>query len=61
MTGIGSIVTKNVKSYALVYGNPARQKGWIDEEGNKLSKQEDFWISNKGELYKETETGLLKI
>ncbi len=61
MTGIGSVVTKNVKSYALVYGNPAKQRGWIDEEGNKLSKQEDFWISNKGELYKETETGLLKI
>lgn len=60
MTGIGSVVTKNVKSYALVYGNPARQKGWIDEEGNKLSKDGDFWISVKGELYKETETGLIK-
>jgi acetyltransferase-like isoleucine patch superfamily enzyme len=61
MTGIGSVVTKNVKSYALVYGNPARQKGWIDEEGNKLSKYKEFWISSNGEFYKEIETGLIKI
>jgi len=61
MTGIGSVVTKNVKNYALVYGNPAKQKGWIDEEGNKLSKHEEFWISTKGELYKESDTGLIKI
>jgi acetyltransferase-like isoleucine patch superfamily enzyme len=61
MTGIGSVVTKNVKSYALVYGNPATQKGWIDEEGNKLLKQDGHWISNNGNLYKEIETGLIKI
>ena len=60
MTGIGSVVTKNVKSHALVYGNPAKQHGWIDEEGNKLIKKEDYWVSLKGESYKETENGLIK-
>lgn len=61
MTGIGSVVTKNIKSYALVYGNPARQMGWIDEEGNKLvKKQEKTWISNKGAIYKETKNGLVR-
>lgn len=36
MTGIGSVVTKNVPNFALVYGNPARVRGWIDERGDKL-------------------------
>jgi acetyltransferase-like isoleucine patch superfamily enzyme len=62
MTGIGSVVTKNVKRHALVYGNPAKQHGWIDEEGNKLIKKENAcWVSNKGETYKETANGLIKI
>ncbi len=61
MTGIGSVVTKNVRSHALVYGNPAKQHAWIDEEGNKLIKKENNWVSEKGEIYKETETGLIKI
>jgi UDP-2-acetamido-3-amino-2,3-dideoxy-glucuronate N-acetyltransferase len=35
--GAGSVVTKNVPSYALVFGNPARQTGWMSEYGHKLS------------------------
>ncbi|MCW3083757.1 MAG: hypothetical protein JWP12_1123 [Bacteroidetes bacterium] len=62
MTGIGSVVTRNVKSHALVYGNPAKQHAWIDEEGNKLTKaEEQVWISVKGERYKETANGLIKL
>ncbi|HET6245705.1 MAG: N-acetyltransferase [Bacteroidetes bacterium] len=34
--GAGSVVTKNVPSYALVIGNPARQAGWMSEYGHKL-------------------------
>jgi UDP-2-acetamido-3-amino-2,3-dideoxy-glucuronate N-acetyltransferase len=26
--GAGSVVTKDVPPYALVYGNPAKQRGW---------------------------------
>ena len=36
MVGAGSVVTKNVKPYALVYGNPAQQKGWISKNGYPL-------------------------
>ncbi len=36
MIGAGSVVTKSVKPYALVYGNPAKQIGWVGEFGNKL-------------------------
>lgn len=34
--GAGAVVTKEVKPYALVIGNPARQTGWISEYGHKL-------------------------
>ena len=32
----GSVVTKNVPDYALVMGNPARQKGWMSRHGHRL-------------------------
>jgi UDP-2-acetamido-3-amino-2,3-dideoxy-glucuronate N-acetyltransferase len=36
MIGAGSVITKEVPAYALVYGNPARQRGWVSEYGHKL-------------------------
>jgi UDP-2-acetamido-3-amino-2,3-dideoxy-glucuronate N-acetyltransferase len=35
--GAGAVVTRDVKPYALVVGNPARQSGWMSEYGHKLS------------------------
>ena len=37
MIGAGAVITKTVAAYALVYGNPARQKGWVSEYGHKLN------------------------
>lgn len=34
--GAAAVVTKPVPAYALVVGNPARQKGWISEYGHRL-------------------------
>jgi UDP-2-acetamido-3-amino-2,3-dideoxy-glucuronate N-acetyltransferase len=34
--GAGAVVTKAVKPFALVMGNPARQTGWVSEYGHKL-------------------------
>lgn len=34
--GAGAVVTKNVKPYALVVGNPARQIGWMCACGHRL-------------------------
>jgi len=34
--GAGSLVNKNVKPYALMVGNPAKQIGWMSEYGERL-------------------------
>lgn len=36
LVGAGAVVTKNVKDYALVVGNPARQVGWVGKAGKQL-------------------------
>lgn len=38
--GAGAVVTKNVPDYALIYGNPAKHKGWMSEYGHKLNFKE---------------------
>jgi UDP-2-acetamido-3-amino-2,3-dideoxy-glucuronate N-acetyltransferase len=40
LVGAGAVITKPVKPYALVVGNPARQTGWVSEHGNKLQFDE---------------------
>ncbi|WP_271782585.1 acyltransferase [Aquimarina algiphila] len=34
--GAGAVVTKSLKPYALVVGNPAKQIGWMSEYGHRL-------------------------
>ncbi len=36
LIGAGSVVTKPVKPYALVVGNPSKQIGWISAYGHRL-------------------------
>ena len=39
--GAGAVVTKDVKPYALVVGNPSKQIGWISEFGHRLGFDND--------------------
>lgn len=46
--GAGAVITKNVKPYSLMTGNPARQTAWVCKCGNKLSFNIDhFAYCNK--------------
>lgn len=39
--GAGAVITKEVKPYALMVGNPARQMGWMSEYGHRLQFNEE--------------------
>ena len=36
LIGAGAVVTKEIKPYALVVGNPSKQIGWVSEYGHRL-------------------------
>lgn len=59
MVGGGSVVSKDIESYALVVGNPAKQVAWLCVCGEKVSlqkelcddcktKNSDFYFEGKG-------------
>jgi UDP-2-acetamido-3-amino-2,3-dideoxy-glucuronate N-acetyltransferase len=37
LVGAGAVVTRDLKAYSLVVGNPAQQIGWVSEYGLKLN------------------------
>jgi acetyltransferase-like isoleucine patch superfamily enzyme len=39
LVGAGSVVTKNIPSYTVWYGNPARQKGYVTKDGTIINMQ----------------------
>jgi UDP-2-acetamido-3-amino-2,3-dideoxy-glucuronate N-acetyltransferase len=40
LIGAGAVITKAVKPYALIVGNPGRQIGWVSEYGHRLQFDE---------------------
>lgn len=61
--GAGAVVTKDVKPYALVVGNPARQTGWMSEYGHKLDFDEGGFAvcPESGEKYRLENGNVFKI
>lgn len=51
--GAGAVVTKPVPAYALMVGNPARQKGWMSEFGVRLDFDAEgkATCSESGQIY----------
>lgn len=47
LIGAGTVVTKPVKPYALVVGNPSKQIGWVSEYGHRLSFDENGFATCK--------------
>jgi UDP-2-acetamido-3-amino-2,3-dideoxy-glucuronate N-acetyltransferase len=50
------VVTKDVPDYALVYGNPARQHGWVCACGVKLNQE--LTCPECGKKYRQAEKGI---
>lgn len=51
LIGAGSVVTREVPPYAVVYGNPAKLRGWACECGLKLTFQESTALCSCGRAY----------
>tara|TARA_B110000438_G_scaffold260695_1_gene270901 strand:- start:2633 stop:3202 length:570 start_codon:yes stop_codon:yes gene_type:complete len=50
MIGAGSVVTKDVKDFSLVYGNPAKFIGWVNKKGDRLKFKENLSICGEFRL-----------
>ncbi|MGC4065961.1 MAG: DapH/DapD/GlmU-related protein [Polyangiaceae bacterium] len=58
----GAVVTEAVRGHALVAGVPARQIGWVSEDGNRLSDGDEsncFVCVKSGRYYRLTDEGLI--
>lgn len=59
--GAGAVVTKSIPSYALVMGNPARQTGWMSENGHKLHFDQDgIAVCPESQVKYQLENGKVK-
>lgn len=63
MIGAGAVITKKVPPYALFYGNPAKQEGWVSEYGHKLLFDSDGIATchESGEKYTLGNEGVKKL
>jgi len=61
--GAGAVVTKDVKPFALMIGNPARQTGWMSEYGHKLKFDDKGFAvcPESGEKYRIEDGNVLKV
>ena len=61
--GAGTVVTKEVKAYALVVGNPSKQIGWMSEFGHRLNfDSEGFALCKEsGDKYLLKDDNVVKV
>jgi UDP-2-acetamido-3-amino-2,3-dideoxy-glucuronate N-acetyltransferase len=63
LIGAGAVITRNVRPYALVVGNPGRQTGWVSEYGHKLVFDNDGLATcpESGQKYRLSEEKVTRI
>jgi UDP-2-acetamido-3-amino-2,3-dideoxy-glucuronate N-acetyltransferase len=63
LVGAGTVVARDVPDYALVLGNPARQKGWMSRMGHRMGTPDAGGIMTcpeSGHRYREVAPGELR-
>lgn len=61
MIGAGAVVTKDVKDYELVVGNPAKKIGYVCECGERIFENEDYTCKRCEKKYRMQENNLKEI
>jgi UDP-2-acetamido-3-amino-2,3-dideoxy-glucuronate N-acetyltransferase len=63
LVGAGAVVSKSIKPYALVVGNPSKQIGWVSEYGHRLQfdNENRATCSESGEKYRLKENKVVKL
>ena len=53
LIGAGAVIIRPVSPYALMVGNPARQIGWVSEQGHRLAFDQDSkaWCEQENRGY----------
>jgi acetyltransferase-like isoleucine patch superfamily enzyme len=59
LIGAGAVITKDVKSHAVMVGNPAKQIGWVSHAGEKLG--DDLVCPREGRRYQIMDGNLKEI
>ncbi len=59
--GAGTVVTKDIKPYALIVGNPGRQIGWVCKCGLTMNFEDNSAICTCGNQYGTNKEGKLII
>jgi UDP-2-acetamido-3-amino-2,3-dideoxy-glucuronate N-acetyltransferase len=63
LIGAGAVITKPVKAFALVVGNPAKQIGWVSEYGHRLNFDENSiaFCPETNQEYQLTDNNVIRI